>query len=161
MVLAGDDMDDVLGGSSYLRAVYTVRAMREEPYQRVFIVGGGPSAVPVSEKIRVFLAGSGLSVEKVSLETKSISTRANIDSVAPMLRAELEKNPKARIVVLTSDYHIYRTLRLFRKAGFWPSTSPVPDAIKRASFVEQRWPAFLDLCRETVKIAYYRWKGWI
>ena len=64
-------------------------------------------------------------------------------------------------VLLTSDYHMFRAYRAFRKAGIDVQPRPFPDAIKQSMSRMNRWPVFLGLCTETTKIAYYFMRGWI
>ena len=62
---------------------------------------------------------------------------------------------------MTSDYHMYRAWRAFKKCGLTAQTRPVPDAGKALSLISMRWPVFLELAEETAKIAGYRVRGWI
>jgi uncharacterized SAM-binding protein YcdF (DUF218 family) len=66
-----------------------------------------------------------------------------------------------RKVLLTSDYHMFRAFRAFQKAGLNVLSRPIPDARKRAARWLYRWWVFLDLSSETMKIVYYRARGWI
>jgi uncharacterized SAM-binding protein YcdF (DUF218 family) len=156
VVLAGSHQGDVIGESSYLRALYAVRAYRLCPYRKIFLSG-----FEASGAMREFLVGQGVPGERIELENRSGSTRENVEYLAPLLRRELDAVSGTRLVLVTSDYHVYRSVALFRKAGFAFHAFPAPDVLKRASFGVRRWPAFLDLCQETVKIGYYRWRGWL
>jgi hypothetical protein len=49
----------------------------------------------------------------------------------------------------------------FTKAGLKVLPRPFPDGRKQVHSPRQRWAVFLDLVSETVKLAYYRYKGWI
>ena len=64
-------------------------------------------------------------------------------------------------MLLTSDYHMLRAKRAFLKLGVVVQPRPIPDALKRATNWQGRWPVFLDLVSETTKILYYRARGWI
>jgi len=64
-------------------------------------------------------------------------------------------------VLLTSDYHMLRAVRAFRKVGMNVLPLPVPDARKRATQWLRSWPAFLDEATESTKIVYYFVRGWI
>ena len=63
-------------------------------------------------------------------------------------------------MLLTSDYHMFRARRAFRKAGLEVEPRPFPDADKRLNNWRARWQVVLDLGVETVKIVYYRVRGW-
>jgi len=66
-----------------------------------------------------------------------------------------------RVVLLTSDYHMFRAIRAVRKAGLSATPRPVPDLLKTAASWRTRWDAFLGLLVESVKIIYYWGRGWI
>lgn len=153
VILAADAADrETIGGQSYWRAVYGVWAWRQGGFRRVIVSGGGdpPPAVP----LRQFLVAHGVPAEAVDAETASTSTKENAERVAELLRGET-----GRVILLTSDYHSWRAVRVFRRAGLtvWPS--PAPDALKGAGNWRYRWPVFLQLAEETAKIAVYAWKG--
>jgi uncharacterized SAM-binding protein YcdF (DUF218 family) len=159
VVLAGSSMDGtVLGESSYLRAVYAVWAYKEDRFKEVLVSGGRVRGSKQSEAslMRDFLTASGVPASAIRLETGSTSTRENALGVGRMLAGE-----PGRKVLLTSDYHMFRASRAFRKAGVEIAPRPFPDAIKRSSHWAGRWTAFLALVEETVKIGYYFARGWI
>ena len=64
-------------------------------------------------------------------------------------------------MLLTSDFHMYRAQRTFKKAGLDVLPRPFPDVRKRATSLLGRWEAFLDLTYETAKIVGYYVRGWI
>jgi len=154
IVLGGSTLADALGDSSYLRALYAVRAMRETRYRKVILCGDGSATF-----IRDFIAGHGLPVTAIELDQTSGSTRENALEASAILRKI--SPPPGSVVLLTSDYHIYRASRVFRKAGVEVRPHPVPDVLKRYNFRSRRWSGFLDLCEEQVKTAYYTLRGWM
>lgn len=148
----------VLGQSSYLRAVYAVWAYKRDGFRQVLISGGpgGGSTDPSALLMRDFLTASGVPAAAIRLETLSTSTRENAVEVSRMLASE-----PGRIVLLTSDFHMFRASRAFRKVGLEITPRPFPDAIKRSFFWLERWTAFLTMVEETVKTGYYFARGWI
>lgn len=151
VVLAGSDLGDALGESSYLRAVYAVRAMRRVAYRKVVVSGDSGS-----DKIRDFIVGHGVDASRVEIEGKSIDTHENAEKTAALL------GPGASgVVLLTSDYHVYRSVRAFERAGLRVRAFPAPDALKRYGSPWRRWGVFWDLCLETGKLGYYRFRGWV
>ena len=151
IVLAGSSLDGtVLGDSSYWRSVYAVRVYHLGGIQRVVLVG-----VP-APLMRDFLVAHGVPREIIEMDTRSISTRENA-----LFTAALLSGYRASPVLLTSDYHMFRARRAFRKAGLNVQPCPVPDVRKRGSYWLSRWPAFLDLLIETAKIVGYGVQGWI
>jgi uncharacterized SAM-binding protein YcdF (DUF218 family) len=155
IVLGSDRVDDMIGYSSYWRSVYAVWAYREGGFRRV-VVSGGPGGAAVAESMRDLLVTSGVPSQAILLETESTSTRENAVRTVELLRGET-----GRSVLLTSDFHMYRAYRCFRRAGLDVVAFPVPDALKRSTRWYRRWTAFVDLVAESGKIAYYWAQGWL
>jgi uncharacterized SAM-binding protein YcdF (DUF218 family) len=157
IVLGGSVLEDgTIGGSSYWRAVYAVRAWREGGFKAIVLSGGGPPGVSSAEAMRDFLVAQGISRESIWLESRSRSTRENALFSKPIL----DQLP-GRKVLLTSDFHMYRACRAFKKVGIEVLPRPFPDVRKRAQSPLGRWEAFLDLDEETAKIIDYYLRGWI
>jgi uncharacterized SAM-binding protein YcdF (DUF218 family) len=157
VVLGGDALQDSIGFSSYLRSVYAVRAWKQGGLRTVVVCGGGSSGQPsTAEQMRDFMVFEGIPAAAVIVETKSQSTRENAVQ-SKMLLDQLG----GRKVLLTSDYHMFRAYRAFRKAGIDVQPRPFPDLIKLSTSWANRWGVFLGLCVETTKIAYYFLRGWI
>ena len=105
------------------------------------------------QRLIVFL---GVPAESITVETLSTSTHENALRSIPLLNRLPGKK-----VLLTSDYHMFRALRVFHKAGLDLQGWPYPDTGKMAASWTGRWPAFLDVLLELTKIAYYKAHGWI
>lgn len=156
IVLGGSMLDHgVIGLSSYWRSVYATRAYQSGGFRRI-VVSGGEVDNPVSVAMEQFLVCSGVPADIIRTEQESRSTRENALYVARLLAGD-----GSRKVLLTSDYHMYRASRAFAKVGLQVVPSPFPDVIKAGQRWPGRWPAFLELCGETIKIAYYYARGWI
>jgi uncharacterized SAM-binding protein YcdF (DUF218 family) len=159
IVLGGSSGDDgMLAWSSLLRAQYAIRACRSADFH-VVLISGGPAASPVSQSMADYLRSHGVPAARLIAETNSSSTREN----ALQCRRILSSSPQlsGRLVLLTSDYHMFRAHRVFAKAGIDVLPRPIPDVLKRGSTWQGRWPAFLDLSVETIKIGYYFLRGWM
>jgi uncharacterized SAM-binding protein YcdF (DUF218 family) len=100
--------------------------------------------------------GQGVPEEIIHLEDASTNTRENALYTAALLKAA-----PGRKLLLTSDYHMFRSARAFERAGLGVATLPFPDVRKRVNSWRGRWPAFLDLAEESLKIGYYFVRGWI
>jgi uncharacterized SAM-binding protein YcdF (DUF218 family) len=155
IVPGADSLRDVLGASSYWRCVYAVRVWREGGFNTL-VVTGGPADLPVSERMRDYIVSQGVPASAILVEMRSHSTRENALFSKPII----ESLP-GRKVLLTSEYHMFRAYRVFRKAGIDVQPRPLPDALKQVGTWDARWPVFVSLCKETAKIGYYFLRGWL
>ncbi len=157
LIVAGGSSlgNGMIGSSSYWRAIYAAMSYRDGGFRKVVVTGGG-DPTPVAKSIAEYLVAQGVPSNAIEFETQSQTTRENAVNVAALL-----KDTPGRKVLLSSDYHMFRASRAFRKAGLQLETLPFPDAGKRGSSWLGRWPAFLDLLTESAKIIYYRGRGWI
>ena len=157
VVPGADTMADVIGLSSYYRSVYAVRAWREGKFHEIVVSGGsGPAQVPIAVQMRDFMVSQGVPASAIHVETESSSTRENALKSKPIL-----DQLKGKKILLTSDYHMFRAYRVFRKAGVDVQAMPIPDAAKQIGVWTNRWTVFVNLCVESAKIAYYFVRGWI
>lgn len=145
---AADDGGEI-SYSSFWRARYAVHAWRDGTFKTLVVSGNEPSVLE-------FLVASGVPRNAIVAEMRSTTTREN-----GVETAKLVGGMSGRKVLLTSDFHVYRATRVFRKLGIEVAPMPIPDAIKRGSNWRGRCSAFEDLVLETVKIGYYRYKRWI
>ena len=157
IVLGGSTLDyGLVGGSTYWRAVYATLTYRQAAYRTILVSGGPEGQSSAAAALRQFLVGQGVPSRIIQLEDRSTSTRENA-----LFASEILRGTPGRKMLLTSDYHMYRAVRAFRKAGLDVASLPFPDVRKRVNSWRGRWPAFLDLGQETVKIVYYYARGWI
>ena len=161
VVLAADNLDvDVVGQRTYWRTVYAVLAERQTPFKKI-VFSGGPAAeggVSASELMRDLAVSQGVDASLIELETKSSSTRENAIEVERLLHDEIGR---ARIVLLTSDFHMLRARLAFEKAGVPVVPRPFPDVLKRCVRRQERWGAFLEMSWETGKLGGYWLNDWI
>lgn len=156
IVLAGSaGADNVIGYGTYLRCQYAVMAWREGSFRSILVSGGGEGR-PQALEMKDFLVASGVPANAIQVETQAHSTRENALNCRRLLANDFGKK-----VLLTSDYHMFRAWRAFRKVGLDAIPRPFPDAGKRSSTWQGRWPAFLELVEESGKIAYYWARRWI
>ena len=158
IVLSGAPSEGgVIAESTYWRSAYAVLFYRQCGVQKIILTGGNRAGgTPVADSMANFLKSQGIPQERFVLETRSTSTRENALYTTPLL-----VHGASPPVLLTSDFHMLRARRAFEKAGIAVQPRPIPDALKRATTWQGRWPAFLDLISETIKIVYYYAHGWI
>jgi uncharacterized SAM-binding protein YcdF (DUF218 family) len=156
VVLAGSALADMLGESSYRRSAFAVREVHRGGYERILISGGGSGATPTSGPMKAFMVAAGVDSKIIELEDTSRSTHENAQFSAKRLQGE-----KRPIALVTSDFHMFRSARLFRKEGVPVVRRPYADASARAARWRNRWEIAYELAEETAKIIYYKLRGWI
>jgi uncharacterized SAM-binding protein YcdF (DUF218 family) len=158
IVLTADvNPDGILGPSSYWRSEYAVRAWRSGHFNKIVVSGGFMGGqTSLAAAVAEFLTGNGVPREAILLEERSTSTHENA-----MFTAELIANTPGKKVLMTSDQHMFRAHRAFQHAGLETVPRPIPDTAKRSNQVLNRFPLFVGLMLETLKIGYYEAKGWI
>ncbi len=145
--------NDEYGGisySSYWRARQAVFAWQTGGFKTIVISGGmGPG-------IQDYLLANGVPRSAMIAEWRSTSTRESGIEVARLIG-----NLPGKRVLLTSDFHMYRAIRVFRKVGIDAAPMAVPDVLHST----QGWPGRFGACWtmvvETAKIVYYGLRGWI
>ncbi len=152
VVLGGGLIDErTLAPGSYWRAVYADRTWRGGGFREIIVSGKG-----VAPLMQDFLVCHGVPAAAIRLEETSLSTRENALAAARLLG----KSPR-RLVLVTSDYHMFRARRAFAKAGLTVRACPFPDVMKSSHRLTARWDGFVTEVQETAKIVYYWLRGWI
>ena len=151
IVLSGASLDAFPDENTVLRCLYAVFAYREGGFRKIVVSG-----YRTSTHMRSLLIAEGVPPEVVVTEDAATSTRENALYVARLLA-----NDSGSKVLMTSDYHMFRAVRVFRKAGLKVAPRPIPDALKRVGNPLRLWPAFVEEAVESVKIVYYALRGWI
>jgi uncharacterized SAM-binding protein YcdF (DUF218 family) len=136
---------------TYWRCFMAVLYDRQRPYSLIVVSGKDAAA-----GMRDFLVFNGIPAERIRLEENATNTRENAVFVARLLAGT-----RGRIVLLTSDLHMFRARRCFAKEGLAVAPSAVPDVQKRAQDYGARPELFLGEVRETGAILYYWSRGWI
>lgn len=145
---AGDDNGGI-SFSSYRRARYVLLAWQTGSIKKIFVSGGGPG-------ISNFLMAEGVPRDVIATDFRSSSTHESGLAMAQFVRSY-----PGRKVLLTSDYHMYRAVRVFRKCGVEIEPMPVPDASLLAQLWNGRFQVFQIMLEESAKIVYYACRGWI
>jgi uncharacterized SAM-binding protein YcdF (DUF218 family) len=153
IILLSAAADDLYGGisySSYWRARQALFAWQTGGFSKIVICGSGDPG------ILDFLIADGIPREAFVIEPRSINTRENA-----LETARLIQNLPGKKVLLTSDFHMYRALRAFRKVGIEVAPMAVPDVLHSTEHLNGRFSAFETMLAESAKIAYYAARGWI
>ena len=157
IVLGGDALSGgIMGWHSYVRSYNAALNFKEGGFKYAVISGGTVPGPPVALAMADWMECHGVPAADIRIESSSLSTRENAVNTERLI----ESLP-GRKVLLTSDYHMFRAVRVFRKLGLAVSPQPIADVAKRATLWSERWSAFVDLATETCKIGYYWSRGWI
>jgi uncharacterized SAM-binding protein YcdF (DUF218 family) len=153
LILLSAASDEESGGisySSYWRARWALYAWQTGGFKKIVICGAGDPG------IHDFLVAQGIPGESVLTERRSTSTRENA-----LETARLIQNLPGKKVLLTSDFHMYRAQRVFRKLHIDVTPMAVPDVLHSTEHWNGRFSAFETMLSESIKIVYYSLRGWI
>lgn len=144
------------------RIVETMRLARLYPDAKIIISGGDGAffedALPEADSTRTMLADLGFSGGRFIFENKSRNTVEN----AQFSKALAEPKPGETWLLVTSAYHMPRSIGCFRKAGFdivaWPVDYKTPAKQSFSFYLESPNEAlsrFSVAMREWVGLAAY------
>ncbi|MFZ1086250.1 MAG: YdcF family protein [Terracidiphilus sp.] len=153
LILLSSAADNEYGGisySSYWRARQALAAWQTGGFKKIAICGTGDPG------IINYLLALGIPREAFVIEKPSTSTRENA-----LETARLMQSMPSRKVLLTSDFHMLRALAVFRKLKIEAAPMAVPDMLHATEQWRGRFPAFETMTTESVKIAYYKLRGWM
>jgi uncharacterized SAM-binding protein YcdF (DUF218 family) len=136
--------------SSYWRARQALFAWQTGGFKKIIVSGGGGPG------ILNYLLAVGIPRDAMVAEWRSTSTRENAIETARLIQGMSGKK-----VLLTSDFHMYRALRVFRKQGIEVTPMAVPDLLHSTEHWDGRFSAFETMLVESSKIVYYDLRGWI
>jgi uncharacterized SAM-binding protein YcdF (DUF218 family) len=147
------------------RLIHAVSLYKAGKAPTIVLTGGSPEGTRTeAEQMKDLLEVMGVPGEHVLLEKKSRNTHDNAVYSAELLRAE----GIDRILLVTSAYHMRRSLALFEAQGL--NVDPAPTDYQRL-VTGQVLPGWLpavsnlhqstDALHEIVGYWVYRWKGWL
>jgi uncharacterized SAM-binding protein YcdF (DUF218 family) len=151
------------------RMTTAVALARRHPKARLVFAGGsaqliGPVTRTEADDAGLFFAEMGIAPERIVLENRSRNTRENATETAKLIQIR----PGERWLLITSAYHMPRSMGVFRRAGLkveaWPvdyhSSGRWTDFVRPA----YRFPWNLNLADDVVKewigLIAYRWAGY-
>jgi uncharacterized SAM-binding protein YcdF (DUF218 family) len=150
LLSAADDDRGGVSFSSYWRAREAIFAWQTGGFKTIVVTGGGGPG------ILNYLIVEGIPREAIVAEWRSSSTRQSGIETARLIQAMPGKK-----VLLTSDFHMYRALRVFRKLGIEVTPMAVPDVLHSTEHWNGRFSAFETMLVESAKIVYYGLHGWM
>jgi uncharacterized SAM-binding protein YcdF (DUF218 family) len=113
------------------RLLQTLALYREGKIRKIILTGGsGQMLVPhhrESQYVREVLLGGGVKEDDILIENESRNTYENAKMTAELIR---EKNIDGKFLIITSAFHMRRTVACFKKAGLDAAEFPVdPKAV--------------------------------
>jgi len=150
LLSAADDDRGGISFSSYWRAREAIFAWQTGGFKKIVITGGGGPG------ILDYLIVEGIPRDAIVAEWRSASTHESGIEMARLLQSMPGKK-----VLLTSDFHMYRALRVFRKLHIEVTPMAVRDVLQSSAGWGGRFGAFETMLGESAKIAYYGLRGWI
>ncbi|MFT3730156.1 MAG: YdcF family protein [Hyphomicrobium sp.] len=137
------------------RLTETLRLAKALPYAKIIFTGGSGSLFGgsgVAEPVRQFFIDAGIAPDRIVIEKDSRNTYEN----AVFTKALLKPSPDDRWVLVTSAYHMPRSVGIFRKVGYnvvpypvdfrtrgWQDAlSPfdsIADGLKRTDLAAREW----------------------
>ncbi len=127
------------------RGYTAVRYLEKNPETKVIVTGGqGPREnISEAEALKRLLLERKIDKERIFMEDKSKNTMENLK-----FSNELYNLSNKNIIIVTSDYHMFRAISIAKKLKFM-NVSGLPSRSQRSVL-----PAFL--LREYVTILYYK-----
>jgi uncharacterized SAM-binding protein YcdF (DUF218 family) len=124
-----EDLTDAHGqtifGDGAARLTEAAILARRYPLARIVYTGGSASFTPTTsteaEEAKSLLVALGVDLERITIETRSRNTDENARFTASMVAPK----PDQTWLIVTSAWHIPRSMGLFRKAGFNAIAYPV------------------------------------
>jgi uncharacterized SAM-binding protein YcdF (DUF218 family) len=150
LLSAADDDRGGISFSSYWRAREAIYAFQTGGFKKIVVTGGG------GPSILEYMIAEGIPREAVVAEWRSTSTRESGIAMARLMQTMPGKK-----VLLTSDFHMYRALRVFRKLHVDVTPMAVRDVLQSSAGWGGRFGAFETMVGESAKIVYYFLRGWI
>ncbi|MBZ0108277.1 MAG: YdcF family protein [Candidatus Scalindua rubra] len=151
--------DKIHAGNNYQRMLRAYRLYKQGLADKIIICGGVViKGMPsFAETIKDFLVEIGINEECLITENRSLNTYEDIKYAKPILR---ELNIKNSLLV-TSSYHMYRSLAICKKLDVSVYAAPVPCYEKNLYNATQRFRFILEVLREYGAIIYFKIRGWI
>jgi uncharacterized SAM-binding protein YcdF (DUF218 family) len=133
IVILGGSIDDTVSPARHAPAINeaaerlteTVVLARSYPQARMIFTGGTGrvfgAGAPEAEFVARFFIGMGLPPDRIALESRSRNTYEN----ALFTKELMQPKPGERWLLVTSGYHMPRSIGIFRSVGFPVEAYPV------------------------------------
>ncbi len=145
--------------NNYQRMLHAYRLYKKGFADKIIVCGGADfKEIPsLAEVMKDFLVEIGISKKCIITENNSLNTYENIKYAKPILQQLDIKNS----LLVTSSYHMYRSLSICKKLGVNVYPAPVPCYEKNLQHATHRARFILEILREYGSIIYFKLRGWI
>ncbi len=159
LLSSGVHNDKIHDGNNYQRMLRAYRLYKEGFANKIIICGGVVvEGMPsFAEVMKNFLVEIGIDEECIITEDNSLNTYENIKYAKPILR-QLDIRDS---LLVTSSYHMYRSLKICKKLDVSVYAAPVPCYEKNIQHPTHRAKFILEVLREYGSIIYFKLRGWI
>jgi uncharacterized SAM-binding protein YcdF (DUF218 family) len=174
MVVLGGAFDTVVSDTRYdiplneaaERMTVSAALARKYPQARIIFTGGtgtllygGPTE---GELARRFYASLGISADRITIEEESRDTAENAVLTKPLA----DPKPGERWLLVTSAYHMPRSIGAFRRVGFMVEAYPVDYRTRGIEDLARPFPSLGEglrrgdtAVREWIGLLFYRLAG--
>lgn len=117
---------DQLSWTLWERVDKGLKILQQNPQMKVVVSGGqGPGEwIPEAEAMARYLQEQGIASERILIEEQSTSTMENFRYSRTLLQQESSFDPADQVLVITSDFHMFRSKILAKRNGFNPVGVP-------------------------------------
>lgn len=124
MILGGGLNGGELSVSLLKRMEKGVEYLEKNPDAKVIVSGGqGPGEeITEAEAMAQYLLAQGIKEDRIIKEEKSTSTMENFKYSREILKGEIKENQE--LVIVTNDFHMFRSKLLAKRNGFVPFALP-------------------------------------
>lgn len=147
------------------RLVFATALYKSGKAPHILVTGGGPRGEPTEAALMAdILQTMGVPEAALILEQQSRTTFDNARFVAPML----QDMGAQRVLLVTSAFHMRRSMALFRAQGVTPVPAATDHQVISTAVPALRWiPSLAGLTlthyaiHERIGYLVYRWRGWL
>jgi uncharacterized SAM-binding protein YcdF (DUF218 family) len=159
LLSSGVYTDKIFMRDNYQRIMHAYWLYKQGYADKIIICGGAVvKGLPsLAELMKDFLVEIGMDGGRIITENHSRNTYENISNIKPVL-SELDINSS---LLVTSSYHMYRSLAISKKLGIVAYPAPVICYEKNVYRASLRTRFITEILREYGAILYFWLKGWI
>lgn len=132
---------DQLSWTLWERVNKGLKILQDNKEMKVVVSGGqGPGEwITEAEAMQRYLVEQGISKERILKEEKSTSTMENFRYSRELLKQQPSYDPSEPVLIITNDFHMFRSKLLARRIGLNPVgvPSPTPWYLRPNAYVRE------------------------